>query len=164
MLGLLSLEAENVGKITKIVVHCSDTPAFADIGLKEIKRWHTDPPPKGRGWKDVGYHRIIRRNGSSEVGRFENGDSFLSGPEIGAHVKGHNSDSLAVCLVGRGKYEPEQICTLLRLLHKWQKDHDLKPSDVYGHYEFDAGKTCPMLDMKAVRRVLEAMQADDTVA
>ena len=153
-----------MGKIAKIVVHCSDTPPFADIGLKEIKRWHTDPPPKGRGWKDCGYHRIIRRNGTSEIGRFENGDSILEGKEIGAHVAGHNSDSLAVCLVGRGKYEPEQICTLLRLLHRWITDHGLKPSDVYGHYELDAKKGCPLLDMDAVRKVLTAMMRDDSVA
>ena len=26
-----------------------------DIGVAEIRRWHTDPPPKGNGWNDIGY-------------------------------------------------------------------------------------------------------------
>jgi len=151
-------------KIAKIVVHCSDTPEDMDIGVKEIKKMHTDPPPKGRGWRDCGYHKVIRRNGQTEIGRFENGDSVLEGKEIGAHTKGHNSDSLAVCLVGRGKYDPRQIASLLYCLHRWLVIHDLEPSDVYGHYEFDKNKGCPLLDMGAVRKVLASMSVGDSVA
>ena len=158
------LSAGNTVKIAKIIVHCSDTPEDMDIGVKEIKKWHTDPPPKGRGWRDCGYHKVIRRNGQTEIGRFENGDSVLEGKEIGAHTKGHNSDSLAVCLVGRGKYDPRQIASLLYCLHRWLVIHDLEPSDVYGHYEFDKNKGCPLLDMGAVRKVLASMSVGDSVA
>ena len=42
-----------------LVVHCSATKPSMDIGLREIKRWHVDD----NGWRDVGYHYIIRRNG-----------------------------------------------------------------------------------------------------
>jgi hypothetical protein len=26
--------------ITKIIIHCADTPANVDIGVEEIRRWH----------------------------------------------------------------------------------------------------------------------------
>lgn len=146
-----------MAKIAKIIVHCSATPSHMDIGVKEIRKWHVEE----RGWKDVGYHRIIRRNGETEIGRFENGDSVLEGKEIGAHVAGENSDSLSICLIGDGDYDSRQFCSLLFCLQKMMKDHGLKPSDVYGHYEFDKNKTCPNLDMNAVRNVLKSMTVTD---
>lgn len=53
---------------------------------------HTDPEPQGRGWSDVGYHYIIKRNGDREVGRPLH--------RSGAHARGHNSNSVGVCLIG----------------------------------------------------------------
>jgi len=147
-----------MAKIAKIIVHCSDTPSHMDIGRDEIKKWHL-----ARGFTDIGYHRIIRRDGQTEIGRFENGDSILEGKEIGAHVRGQNSDSLALCIVGRGEYDIRQICSMFYCLSKWMKDHGLSHRDVYGHYEFDKGKTCPNLDMSAVRNVLKAMVVKDSV-
>lgn len=96
-----------------IVVHCSATSPNADIGVPEITRWH-----KQRGFDTVGYHYVIRRTGRLETGRRES--------EIGAHVRGHNSNSIGVCLAGgvdiRGKPEnnftPEQFATLETLLQQ----------------------------------------------
>ncbi|MBK5355048.1 N-acetylmuramoyl-L-alanine amidase [Pseudomonas sp. TH41] len=70
-----------------IVVHCSATDPKEDIGKREITQWHLK-----RGLVSIGYHYVIRRDGSTEVGRREN--------EIGAHVSGHNSNSIGVCMVG----------------------------------------------------------------
>jgi len=58
-----------------------------DIGAKKIRQWH-----KLRGWSDIGYHYVIRRDGRIELGR--------PIEQVGAHVKGHNSDSIGVCMVG----------------------------------------------------------------
>ncbi|AZD21246.1 N-acetylmuramoyl-L-alanine amidase [Pseudomonas chlororaphis subsp. aurantiaca] len=70
-----------------IVVHCSATGPKSDIGKREITQWHLK-----RGFVTIGYHYVIRRDGSIETGRRET--------EIGAHVAGHNSNSVGVCMVG----------------------------------------------------------------
>lgn len=72
---------------TAIVVHCSATRPTLDVGRREIREWHV-----AKGWADIGYHAVIRRNGRVEFGRHFD--------EIGAHVAGHNSTTLGVCLVG----------------------------------------------------------------
>jgi hypothetical protein len=75
--------------IYKIIVHYSETKPTLDIGVNEIREWHTSPP---RNWKDVGYHIVTRRNGVKEFGR----PYYVSG----AHTLNHNRDSLAVCWIG----------------------------------------------------------------
>ncbi|GFM88997.1 N-acetylmuramoyl-L-alanine amidase [Pseudomonas cichorii] len=98
-----------------IVVHCSATRATADIGVREITQWHIQ-----RGFDTVGYHYVIRRNGELETGRAES--------TIGAHVRGHNSNSIGVCLAGGvdAKNKPEnnftlaQFATLETLLQQLQ--------------------------------------------
>lgn len=70
-----------------IVVHVSATRADMDIGVREIRAMH-----RARGWSDIGYHRVIRRDGTVEPGRAIN--------VVGAHVAGYNSTSVGVCLVG----------------------------------------------------------------
>lgn len=94
-----------------IVVHCSATGPQADIGVADITRWHTQ-----RGFDTIGYHYVIRRNGTCETGRTES--------TIGAHVRGHNARSVGVCLAGgvdtAGKpannFTPAQFATLESLL------------------------------------------------
>ena len=53
----------------------------------EIKSWHLE-----RGFDDIGYHFVIRKNGSVEPGR-----NIRS---IGAHAAGRNRDSIGVCFEG----------------------------------------------------------------
>ena len=79
------LEANN---IKYLVVHCSDTPDNEPLTARDIHAMHL-----GFGWHGVGYHRVIGRDGIVEQGR----------PDywIGAHVYGHNEESLGVCLIGR---------------------------------------------------------------
>lgn len=71
----------------QVVVHCSATRATADIGLTEIRGWHI-----ARGFTDIGYAVVIRRSGIIELGR--------DLKAIGAHVEGHNADTVGVCMVG----------------------------------------------------------------
>jgi len=63
-----------------------------DISIDDIERWHTDPPPKGRGWSRVGYHYFIKRSGVVQSG--------LAPDFVGIHARGYNSNSLAICLEG----------------------------------------------------------------
>lgn len=145
--------------IRKIVIHCSDSPDNVDIGVKEIRAWHTMPPPQGRGWNDIGYHRVIRRDGTVEIGRYENGDSVLEGKEIGAHVHGENSDSLGLCWVGRDHMTNAQRTSLLREVSHLRKLHGVPVSMILGHSELNPGKTCPNIDMTDFRKSLVEFEA-----
>lgn len=121
-----------------LVIHCADTPPSMDIGVKEIRQWHTSPDPKdsSKPWSDVGYHFIIRRNGAIENGR----DIKI----IGSHVKGFNSCSIGVCMVGGmggNNFNAVQWDTLAGLVKKIKM---LYPKiSVLGHRDLNIGKTCP---------------------
>lgn len=141
--------------INLLVVHCSATPASRDIGVKEIRGWH-----KANGWKDVGYHYVIRRNGTVETGRAE--------AIVGAHVSGHNAKSIGVCMVGGVKpdmsaednFTPAQFAALGQLLRELKTrfpdarvcgHRDLSP-DRNGDGKVTPGewvKMCPSFDVTA---------------
>lgn len=138
-MGLKKLEPKDV---RFIAVHCSATQAKADIGVKDIDRWHRE-----RGFAKVGYHFVIRRNGTVEKGRELD--------EIGAHVEGYNSVSIGICMAGgidkNGKSEAnftdDQYHALAVLLH------ELAPkfpnATVQGHRDFPGvKKDCPCFDVR----------------
>ena len=81
-------------KINLIVIHCSDTYARMDIGVNEIRQWHLQ-----RGFNDIGYHYVIRRDGAIEQGR------PIEKP--GAHAAGYNTNSIGICYAG-GKGDNNQ--------------------------------------------------------
>lgn len=60
---------------------------------------------QARGFRDVGYHYYIRRDGKVEFGR--------PVEQIGAHVQGHNRDSIGVAYEGglNGYGKPEDTRT-----------------------------------------------------
>lgn len=127
--------------IDTIIIHCADTYAHMDVGAEEIRRWHVEE----RGWSDIGYHAVIRRDGSVEKGR------PIDRP--GAHAKGHNARSIGICLVGgkSGSGEPEfnfsidQMRSLNGLVSLYREQY---PSieQVIGHNDVSA-KSCPCFDV-----------------
>lgn len=130
--------------ITNIFIHCSDSPDNVLVTAKDIKKWHTDDPPLGNGWPDIGYHWVVLRDGTKEPGR------PMKTP--GAHVKGHNKYSIGICWVGRDEPTKLQYRALIKLVCELLVDFDLEVEDVLGHYEKDSDKTCPNLDMDQVRQ------------
>ncbi len=117
--------------IKKIIVHCSDTEG-GDV--KAFRHYHVTH----NGWKDIGYHYVIRTDGEIEIGR------MLS--EAGAHCKGQNHDSIGICLVGKKHFEYCQIDKLKKLVEEirlWFGD-----LPVYGHRYFDKNKTCPNFEVR----------------
>lgn len=124
--------------IDAIVIHCSDTPAHMDIGLETIRKWHVDE----NGWSDVGYHYIIRRDGSSERGRAEE--------RPGAHVRGHNQNTIGICMVG-GKPDANFTAAQWSRLRKIVAHLKSSYADaaVKGHRDYDRSKTCPCFDVEA---------------
>lgn len=69
------------------MVHCTATQEGRNFTANDIDRWH-----KQRGWKGIGYHYVVDLNGNIEKGRPD--------WKIGAHVKGHNRNSIGVVYVG----------------------------------------------------------------
>src|SRR5210317_1731003 len=74
-------------KTDKIIIHCTATKPSMDVGAYEIDRWH-----RQRGWLQIGYTLVIKRDGLIEAGRPLN--------VVGAHAKGHNSSSVSIALAG----------------------------------------------------------------
>ena len=116
-----------------IVVHCSATRASADIGVRDITQWHIQ-----RGFDTVGYHYVIRRNGELETGRPQNA--------IGAHVRGHNSNSIGICLAGgvdthnkpENNFTPAQFTTLEALLSRLKERYP--QARILGHRDLSPDK------------------------
>lgn len=152
-------------KIEFVIIHCTDTPPTMDIGVAEVRIWHTRPKPEGRGWDDIGYQELVRRSGMLEMGRPHDGDSFLTGKEIGAHTIGYNARSIGIVWVGGkdgDKPTEEQYKALVARTAYQLVIHRLSPDRVLGHAEADpaSGKTCPNLNMGRFRLdVREALAA-----
>jgi len=116
-----------------IVVHCAATPSTMDIGADEIRRWH-----KERGWIDIGYHFVIRRDGTVEKGRDIDA--------IGAHVRGVNQISIGICLVGIDEFKVAQYESLKELIVSLLDEYP--DAQVKGHRDFpNVKKECPGFDV-----------------
>jgi len=129
-------------RIDMLIVHCSATPPDMDIGVEEIRAWH-----KARGWSDIGYHFVIRRDGVTETGR--------PAQVVGAHARGHNKRSIGICLVGgiddnwkpRDNFTYLQKLTLQYLL-RWLVV-TYRPSEIVGHGSIPGvHKACPCFDLE----------------
>jgi N-acetyl-anhydromuramyl-L-alanine amidase AmpD len=126
--------------IKRIIIHMAYTPPSMDIGAKEIREWHVN----GNEWSDIGYHKVIRRNGEVEDGR--------PIEQSGAHTSGNNSDSIGICLVG-GKHKRKDThdCNFTsaqwRTLDRVCRDLLLEfpEAEISGHRDW-AARECPGFD------------------
>lgn len=130
------------GDINHLVVHCSATKATWNGGVEEIRSWHIND----NLWSDVGYHFVIRRDGTVERGR----------PvwAVGAGVAGYNAHSIHICLVGgldndgkpEDNFAPVQKAALAFLLSNLKRLVANK-AKVCGHRDFPGvTKACPSFD------------------
>ena len=130
-----------------IIVHCTATVEGQHVTVADIDRWHVD-----RGWREIGYHRVVYLDGTDHAGRSED--------EIGAHVSGYNTGTLGISYVGglnankeaTDTRTPEQREGLVRVLKRWLQKY---PSIewIKGHNQF-ANKSCPCFDAEAEYRHL----------
>lgn len=121
--------------IRRHIIHASATPNDRDVTAKDIDLWH-----KQRGWSGIGYHNVIRRDGTLEMGR--------PIAKAGAHVAGHNADSIGTCLIGAGlalsDFTPEQLATLKRVYDDLSTH--FPGITLHGHREY-SNKSCPGFDI-----------------
>lgn len=118
-----------------IVIHNTGNPTDDDMGAKNINDAHRNY----NGWAAIGYHFVIRKNGTIEKGR----------PvwAAGAHSAGYNNCSIGICVSGNfmiGTPTAAQIESLAMLLANLCADFNL-PIDrdhILGHRELNE-TDCP---------------------
>lgn len=133
-------------KIDEIIIHCAATrPNWmagesADAKRDEIRRWHVEE----NGWRDIGYHYVIDRDGQVARGR--------PLPSAGAHTYGHNTNSIGVCLIGghgssvndpfSAHFTDEQDMALRTLISELQRSF-VGIKKISGHNDYTKAKACP---------------------
>jgi len=158
-------------EIERIYIHCSDSLWG---NLEEIRRWHTDPPPEGRGWSDIGYHWLVTNffpyyasyKDSKPIGEFD-GMVWAGRLEsiIGAGVHGDNHHTIHICLVGVDAFSPKQVDAAAHLASRKCLEYGLTAEEVWGHCEYwtkrgeEPKKSCPNLAMPMFRRQVEQLLA-----
>lgn len=130
-------------KIDAIVIHCTAHRDTAyGIGVAQIRHDHIN----ARGWSDIGYHYVVRRNGEIECGRMES--------VIGAHCQnGYNQRSIGVAWVGIETPSSQQREAMIKITRDLMLRYSIPVHMVFGHKEADpdCGKQCPCLDMISFR-------------
>lgn len=125
----------------EIIVHCTATVPSLKTDVETVRRWH-----KERKFSDIGYHYLIKVDGTIELGR--------PIAQVGAHTKGHNANSIGVCYVGGLDFDsnpcdtrfPAQKDALKRLIEQLCNDYPI--TKISSHYEY-ARKSCPCFNASA---------------
>ncbi len=122
--------------ITLIIVHCSAVKPSQQSSAKDITRWHI-----ARGWRTIGYHYVVRRDGTVEDGR--------PLAQTGAHCQGHNQHSIGICYEGgldeagrpSDTRTERQKTAIRQLLIRLKKD--FPRALIVGHRDLNPQKACP---------------------
>lgn len=126
--------------IDTIIIHCSGTPEGREHNAADIKRWHLQ-----RGWKDIGYHFVVKIDGTVELGRPID--------QVGAHAKGHNANSIGICYVGgcdknmkaKDTLTDAQQASIQSLIIDMKNSYPI--TKLIGHNEVSS-KSCPSFVVK----------------
>lgn len=129
--------------IKYIVLHCTATSH--DAKVESIKNYWKNK----LGWKSVGYHYLIDKNGVIH--------QLADESEITNGVRGYNSVSLHISYIGgkdrddRTKEQQEAQRVLVKMLHnKYPK------AIIQGHRDFDGvSKSCPRFNVKEWLKTFE---------
>lgn len=132
--------------IKYIVLHCTATPQTTTV--ESIQRYWRTPKPHGNGWKDPGYHHIIKPDGTivdlHPIEKVSNG------------VAGHNATSIHISYIGgvdaKGKAVDNrtdaQKAAQISLLRKYKAM--FSGAKILGHRDFPGvAKSCPSFDVAA---------------
>ena len=122
-----------------LILHCSATRCDKDYTAEQLLRDH-----KTRGFRTVGYHFYIRRDGTITQHR-----KLL---EVGAHCRPWNRCSIGICyeggLDGKGlpadTRTPAQKAALTQLLQELGRH--FPAALTVGHRDLNPQKACPSFD------------------
>ena len=135
-------------KTEKIATHHA---AAKVCDAKTIHGWHLN-----NGWSGIGYHFVVRKNGTIERGRPID--------KVGAHCTGHNSNTIGICFEGnfqKEKMSDVQLKAGQELIAYLLDLYNLKKSDVVRHKDLIAtscpGKNFPFAKMvSGANKILSA--------
>lgn len=136
-----------------LVIHCTATEEGVAVTDKVIRRWHTAPVSEGgRGWRQVGYSKVIYLDGTVVTMVDYNDDDVVDPWEITNGVAGLNYKARHIVYVGglNGKRKPKDTRTpaqhialeayVREAVQKWPNIR------IAGHNQF-ANKACPCFDV-----------------
>ena len=112
--------------INLIIIHCSATRADRNFSVEDLEACH-----KARGFRAIGYHYYITRDGLIHLGRPEE--------MVGAHAKHYNAHSIGICYEGglnaNGKPADTRTAAQKRSMAELLKSlrSDFPDADIVGH-------------------------------
>ena len=137
----------------QIIMHHSLTKDSGTVSWDAIRHYHVEE----LGWDDVGYTyglELIDKSYEILAGRMLN--------ETGAHTRGHNRDSVGICLVGNFDLAPvpeAQWKLATRLVAGLLVVMNTGIEVVHGHRDYASYKSCPgkMFNMDEFRHDVEGL-------
>lgn len=146
--------------IKAIVLHVSATRENQSYPVEQLTQDHI-----ARGFKTIGYHYYIRRDGTIHKGR--------PLELIGSHVQGHNKSTIGICYEGglgkdakpkdtRTEEQKKSIIYVLEeILHEVKESQAIEGIEIKGHRDYSPDKNgngiidpeermkeCPCFDVK----------------
>ena len=149
------MQTRDLSVINQIVIHHSESE-WGNVDA--IDDWH-----KARGFEMCGYHSVIcncyptahmytrglpdiNNDGKEEEGR----KPYL----LGAGARGHNTNSIHICLIGNKNFTSAQLVTL-RTIVEYYRGFIPSITKVVRHCDLDEKKpNCPGLSDKFIRELL----------
>jgi N-acetylmuramoyl-L-alanine amidase len=140
-----------MGKLTHLMIHCSDTPSTFFVERSDIEQWHI----KERGWSKVGYSTLFLRDGSTDILIPWDRDALIDWDELSNGASGWNGTAKHFCYAGgRGKnggaednrtggQHAAMEAPVKLFLMLWP---DVK---LIGHNQVNKVKYCPSFDVPA---------------
>lgn len=127
--------------ITLLIIHCSATPEGQSLDFEACRRDHI----RHRGFRDIGYHYYITRDGEVHEGR----PLDLAG----AHCLHHNRHSIGICYEGgldaqerpKDTRTPVQKVALHTLVHQLKRQ--FPRALIVGHHDLNPQKACPCFEV-----------------
>ena len=140
-----SIKLHDMRTVTLIIVHCSAVKPDQQSSAAQIDTWH-----RQRGFHlGIGYHYVIRRDGTREMGRPE----YM----VGAHCQGHNKYSIGVCYEGGLDNDGRPADTRTEAQRQALRQLLLELKQRYpralivGHHDLNPMKACPCFDAAEYR-------------
>lgn len=114
-------------------------------------RMHCRNHNRHRGFRDIGYHYYITRDGTVHRGR--------PLEQVGAHCRNHNRHSIGICYEGgldaegcaKDTRTEAQKISLSALVGELKER--FPQALVVGHQELDPGKECPCFEVGGMRQL-----------
>ena len=141
-------------RIDLIICHCSATKITQDFPVESLEACH-----KARGFKTIGYHYYITKDGQVHQCRPED--------MVGAHARRYNAHSIGICYEGgldangepadtRTEAQKHAMIALLRSLKV-----DYPDAEILGHRDLPwVKKKCPCFDARSEYKNLQPLKLE----